>query len=78
MEANERIARPFKNFTELYEKIDKLTYWPAILDLRKSTDYVYRGTDVSSFVDKPPKIERGNVPKTIVCHDLMGGYLEDR
>lgn len=78
MEANERVARPFKNLSELYDKLDSLPYWPGVVDLRKSRDYVFRGTDVDAQIDKPERLQRGDKPKTIVCHDLMGGYLEDK
>ncbi|XP_014211240.1 cytosolic endo-beta-N-acetylglucosaminidase [Copidosoma floridanum] len=78
MEANERVVKPFNNLNELYSEIDSLVCWPGILELRKSTDYVHRGTDVDTQVDRPERLRRDDVPKTIVCHDMMGGYLEDK
>ncbi|XP_011498269.1 PREDICTED: cytosolic endo-beta-N-acetylglucosaminidase [Ceratosolen solmsi marchali] len=78
MEVNERVVSPLKNLKELYNKIDSLVYWPGIFDLCKSTDYVYQGNDIDAYIDNPKRLQRNNVPKTIVCHDLKGGYLEDK
>ncbi|OXU26644.1 hypothetical protein TSAR_007883 [Trichomalopsis sarcophagae] len=78
MEENKRVVQPFKSLEDLYSKIDKLEYWSGIIGLRKSTDYVYQGTDIDAQIDRPRKLQRDSVPKTIVCHDLMGGYLEDK
>jgi hypothetical protein len=78
MEVNKRVAHPFKSLNEVYSKIDSLVYWPGIVDLQKSTDFVYSGNDVDSYIDSPERLQRNNVPKTIVCHDMMGGYLEDK
>ena len=78
MEANERVARPFKNLSELYSELDSLMPWPGIVKLRKNADYVYRGTDIDTQFDKPERLQRDDVPKTIVCHDFKGGYLEDK
>lgn len=78
MEENKRVVQPFESLKDLYSKIDKLEYWSGTIGLRKSTDYAYQGTDIDAQIDRPRRLQRDNVPKTIVCHDLMGGYLEDK
>lgn len=78
MDANERVVKPFNNLKELYSEINSLNHWPGIIELRKTDDYVYKGTDIDVQIERPEKLSRKNVPKTIVCHDFKGGYLEDK
>uniref|UniRef100_A0ABD2WL15 Cytosolic endo-beta-N-acetylglucosaminidase n=1 Tax=Trichogramma kaykai TaxID=54128 RepID=A0ABD2WL15_9HYME len=76
MQENERTVKPFKNLEELYKRISSLASWQGVVNLRKSTDYVYSADETQ--IENKKKISKTSVPKTIVCHDLMGGYLEDR
>lgn len=78
MDDNERVAEPFKNLKDLYEGIESLSYWPEVYNLRRSTTYVYKASDFNNKDDRPERLQRDEVPKTIICHDLMGGYLEDK
>ncbi|XP_017887625.1 cytosolic endo-beta-N-acetylglucosaminidase [Ceratina calcarata] len=71
-------AQPFKSLKELYDNVGNLKPWPSVKRLRESTDYVYRGSEVNLQQVQLNKIDRQDNPRTLVCHDMIGGYLEDR
>lgn len=52
--------------------------WPNIVELRECAEYAYRGVDAEVIADRLIKVNRDEQPRTIVCHDMRGGYLEDR
>lgn len=77
-ETRDRVARPFKTLEELYSNLDNLTPWPDTVELRESAEYVFLAENAETLNEKLEKLDRDQQPKTICCHDMRGGYLEDR
>lgn len=57
------------------------TDWSVLVTFLKSrSKYCYEGSSFSCHkrLRKPVKILNSSAPKTLLCHDMKGGYLDDR
>lgn len=81
MDTTFRVTKPLRTLEELYDSLENLTPWPLeIIKLRESAEYVYAVNDMNNNgrMTTLSRLNRDEQPRTIICHDMKGGYLEDR
>lgn len=72
------------SLTELWNIIESPPKWAhRTIDLAPRSAVVIQNTQNDCHVDKEyfvPKLrlDRNSTPRTLVCHDMMNGYLEDK
>lgn len=65
---------PIKNLEALlkWDKWD-ITWNKLAIEISERTEYVYDG-----LIENTTKYYKSSKPRTLLCHDMRGGYLEDR
>jgi len=77
------VCSPIQSYVDLQKLKSFCPIWKEhILDLSNKSLSCYSGQDLQCHRIHTDLIKqrkkRNDVPKTVFCHDLRGGYLEDR
>lgn len=69
---------PLETAEQLFQWIPKSHPWKVVPLINKS-DICYEPViDSCHTINIPKSFQRNTLPRTIFCHDLKGGYLEDK
>lgn len=78
------VCKPIKNLTELCDCLENPPEWTNwLIDRVPRSQYVIKNEPSDCHIKSEscyssPRLDARSVPRTIVCHDMKGGYLQDR
>lgn len=72
-------CRPIDDIEDVINWKKPVVGWATLVKkLKKRTDYCSNSYPACSANCRPNFVKADSVPKTLVCHDMKGGYLADK
>lgn len=78
------VCEPIKKFEDLWSFIEEPPEWSQYtVEIFPRSNVVVQNTEngchvvADNFAPKT-RLDRNSVPRTLICHDMMSGYLEDK